>query len=302
MVPRETLHIFDLILKQLMRLSNVAIVQFINGLFETNHPVDSTVEYPNTETVSRKLRKLLSDTVVIINGIHAYHLEGEIGDDANIVVRVFEYGFAEGLRTKTTTGEDNVIEVRFPNAKIIYWETTGKTPDEVTLRLKFSDGKHYDYKVKTFKFLNHDISELEQQKLSILLPFYVLKLRKRVASAKTDEERAGLTGEMKVVLDELIAAVERGEKAGLMNESDKRIVLEHTERLYRELFNQYKEFTEVDVMLRDRILTYSEEAAEKAKMEKALEVAQKMLARGMPLPEIAEIAGLPIDKLQTLAP
>jgi hypothetical protein len=78
MVPRETLHIFDLILKQLMRLSNVAIVQFINGLFETNHSLDSTVEYPNTETVSRKLRKLLSDTVVIINGIHAYHLEGEI--------------------------------------------------------------------------------------------------------------------------------------------------------------------------------------------------------------------------------
>ena len=34
--------------------------------------------------------------IVIINGSHAYHLEPEISDnDENIVLRVFEYGFAE---------------------------------------------------------------------------------------------------------------------------------------------------------------------------------------------------------------
>ena len=76
MIKRETLHIFDLILKQLIRLSNDAVVQFINGLFGTRHPLGSTMEYPNTENVSRKLRKLLSDAVVIINGIYAYHIEG----------------------------------------------------------------------------------------------------------------------------------------------------------------------------------------------------------------------------------
>ncbi|GHV37845.1 hypothetical protein FACS1894187_15690 [Synergistales bacterium] len=69
-----------------------------------------------------------------------------------------------------------------------------------------------------------------------------------------------------------------------------------------------------DVMLQDRILTYSEEAAKKAAKEaelkgiekgiekKAFDVARKMLARGMTLLEVAEIAELPIDKLQTLAP
>jgi hypothetical protein len=219
-----------------------------------------------------------------------------LSGDADVAVRVFEYGFREGLRTKTVTDDDNVIEVRFPDARIIYWETSRKAPDEVTLHLKFPDGRYHDYKVKTFKFLNHDISELERKKLSILLPFYVLKLRKRVVSAKTSKQRTELAIEMKAILDELVTTVERGEKAGLMNESDKRIVLEHMERLYRELFNHYKEFTEVDSMLRDRILTYSEEAAEKVKFE----VAQKMLARGMALPEVAEIAELPIDKLQTL--
>ena len=78
----------------------MAVVQFINGLFGTEHPLDSVVDYPNTENVSRKLKRLLSDMVVIINGLHVYHLEAEIRDDESIAIRVFEYGFAEGLRTK----------------------------------------------------------------------------------------------------------------------------------------------------------------------------------------------------------
>ncbi|GHV42120.1 hypothetical protein FACS1894187_24190 [Synergistales bacterium] len=74
--------------------------------------------------------------------------------------------------------------------------------------------------------------------------------------------------------------------------------------------------------MQDRILTYSEEAAKKAakeaakeaelkgiergktegRAEKAFDMARKLLARGMTLLEVAEIAELPIDKLQTLVP
>jgi hypothetical protein len=78
------------------------------------------------------------------------------------------------------------------------------------------------------------------------------------------------------------------------------------ERLYRELFAQYTEFKEADVMLQDRILTYSEEAAKeatkKAELKKAFDVAKKMLERGVALSEIAEIVELPIDTLQPLVP
>jgi predicted transposase/invertase (TIGR01784 family) len=125
-------------------------------------------------------------------------------------------------------------------------------------------------------------------------------------AAQTSNQRSVLAVEMKSVLDDLVSAVDRSEKAGYINESDKRTVLELMERLYRELFVQYKEFTGVDTMLQERILTYSEEA-ELRGMEKGMEkgkkeVARSMLARGMPLLEVAEIAGLPMDKLQDLAP
>ena len=183
MTKRETAHIFDLVLKRLLELSDMALVVFINGLFGSNHSLESRVERPKTESVSKKLRRLMSDTIIIVNGIYAYHIEGEIdGDDENIVIRVFEYGFAEALRTKESSANGKTISLRFPDARIIYWESTGHTPDEVTLSLSFPGNGHYDYKVKTLKFLEHGIKELEEQHLAILLPFYVLKLRQRTVS------------------------------------------------------------------------------------------------------------------------
>jgi hypothetical protein len=199
----------------------------------------------------------------------------------------------EGLRTKTTSEDGSKISIKFPNAKIIYWETTKKTPDEVTLTLGFPDGEHYNYVVPTVKFLSYTIKELEEQKLAILLPFYVLKLRNKAVSAKTSKRRSELVKEIKPMIEELVAAADRAGQTGLMNETDKRIVLDHMQRMYKELFAQYNEFKEADVMLQDRILTYAEEAEEKAKFK----AAQKMLARGMTLPEIAEILELPIEKL-----
>jgi hypothetical protein len=304
---RETAQIFDLILKQLMRLSSLAIINFINGLFGTNHPIDSAVEYPNTESVSRKLRRLMSDTIVIIGGVHAYHIEAEIKNDENIVIRVFEYGFAEGLRTKTAS-DDGKISIKFPDARIIYWETTEKTPDEVVLSLEFPEGGSYEYKVRAFKFLEHGVPELERRKLAILLPFYVLKLRRGAVSARTPKRRAELAGEMKSILDELVAAADRAEASGVMSEADKRIVLDHMAYLYKELFAQYDEFKEADAMLQDRILTYSEKAElkgfekgrEEGREEKARDMARELLANGVSPDIIAKSSGLPMDAIKTL--
>jgi hypothetical protein len=301
---RETREIFDRVVKRLIRLSGVAVVQFINGLFGKNHPLDSAVEYPNTETVSENLRKLMSDTIIIIGGVHVYHIESEIdSDDAEIVLRVFDYGYAEGLRTKEADEQRN-LRIRFPEAKIIYWEASRKAPDTVTLKLEFPDGGSYDYTVPTFKFLDYDIGELEARKLTILLPFYVLKLRRQVRRTKRPERRAELAAEMRQLMDELVAAVDRGEESGLMREQDMREVLELMERLYKELYQGYGEFKEVDVMLQDRLLTYSEEAELRGRQEGRQEgkedMARNLLLNGVSPDIIAKSSGLPLTRIRSL--
>jgi hypothetical protein len=54
--------------------------------------------------------------------------------------------------------------------------------------------------------------------------------------AKTTKRRVELAKEIKSIVEGLVAATDRAEQTGLMNESDKPIVLEHTERLHKELF------------------------------------------------------------------
>ncbi|MDR1508887.1 MAG: hypothetical protein LBS53_04550, partial [Synergistaceae bacterium] len=103
-------------------------------------------------------------------------------------------------------------------------------------------------------------------------------------------------------------------------EADKRTVLEYTERLYSELYKEYEEFKEADVMLQNTILTYSEEAERRGirkgkaegrvegrvegkvegKAEMAREMARNLLRRGIAPDVIAESAGLPLDKIRTL--
>jgi predicted transposase/invertase (TIGR01784 family) len=256
--------------------------------------------------------------IAIIGGVYTYLIEAQIGDDENIALRVFEYGMAEGLRARKMSGEKNAerITVKFPEARIIYWETTSRTPDEVILSLEFSDGGHYDYSVRTLKFLDHEITELEGRKLAILLPFYVLKLRKRVVSAKTALERSKLGREAKGILDELMAATERAKASGSIGENDWLSILEHMERIYSELYGCYDEFKEVDAVLQEKILTYTEEAkliGIQEGIERGIErgiakgiergkvdMARNLLRNGVMPDVIARSSGLPMEKIRDL--
>ncbi|MDR1732182.1 MAG: hypothetical protein LBR61_08855 [Synergistaceae bacterium] len=325
MAKREIRQIFDLLLKRLLHLSRAATVQFINGLFGTSHPADSGVEYPNTESVSRNLRKRQSDMLVVIDG-RTYHLEAQIRDDENIALRVFEYGWREALRTKRASEDGWNFSLKFPRAKVIAWETTGKTPDAAVLTLEFSDGGRYDYQVEIFKFPDHDIEELEEKKLWLLLPFCLLKFRKRVTAARTSERRRELAVGTMELLNEMDAVVDRAIRSDLLSAADAGTVLEYAQDLFEELYGGYSEFKEADDMFKEKAQTRSQIAARRGReegleegiergiekgreeglevgIEKGMEkVARNMLARGGFAPDtVAELTGLPPERIRELA-
>jgi hypothetical protein len=215
-----------------------------------------------------------------------------------MALRVFNYGYLEGIKRKTV--DDALITIPFPAARIIYWETTHKTPDTVTLRLQFPDGNHYDYGVDTFKFLDHSIHELEEKKLSILLPFYVLKLRKRVTASQSGQQRRELSELMKNILEELVRTVDHSTQNGLMTKEDMSTVINLLGRLYTDLYKSYEEFKGANTMVEEVLLTYAEEAALEAAIEKAEEIAKKALAKGSTPEYIADITGLSLEEIGRL--
>jgi hypothetical protein len=66
MPTRDTFNIFDLIFKKLLRISRKAVICLINAQFHTGYPLDSPVEYLNTEHISEHLGHLFSDSVIMI--------------------------------------------------------------------------------------------------------------------------------------------------------------------------------------------------------------------------------------------
>jgi predicted transposase/invertase (TIGR01784 family) len=298
--------IFDSKFKRLIYTSPRAVISFINGLFNTNHPLNSTVAYPNTEYVNEDHKHFHADSVSGIGGTDIYNIEVQSGDDTDMAIRIFRYGFLEANRYKTVQGD--TILLNFPQARIIYLQPTARTPDWVKLRLTFPDGSRHLYRVKTFKLLDHSLEDLERQHLALLLPFYLLKLRKAAARAKTGEDWRNLTAKMKRLLEDLEKAVQRSGKAKILNRADIRLVTELTGELYTYLYHDYDELKEIAMVVPEKYLTEREKAELRGKRlgmklgeeRNQQKTAQAMKAEGLPPELIVKITGLPAEAVEKL--
>ena len=82
--------IYDKIFKRILTLSNVAVINFINGIFNKNFPTDSKLTYNWTENIKNSLEKTIADTIITVNDTEKFHAEAQIGSDSTISLRVFE--------------------------------------------------------------------------------------------------------------------------------------------------------------------------------------------------------------------
>jgi hypothetical protein len=236
----------------------------------------------------------------------------QINFDTDMMIRVFEYGFYTGIWQKTY--ENDIRTIEFPRARVIYLEGTEQIPAKQILRLKFPNNSCYDYEVSTFNLLEHSVADLEKRGLVLLLPFYLLKVRKQVTEAQDGEERKKLSKPVKKLLEGLLNAVDRCGNKGKIEEDDAKGLINGLERLYTELFGPYKELAEGDIMLADKLDYYTDRKdallAAKANEIKAkaneieikalLKVAKSLLAMGDNVEKVAKATGLPLKTLRSL--
>lgn len=111
----KTFQIYDKMFKRILALSNRAVIALINGLFSTNHPLDSTLTYNATENVTDELHKTLADTIITVNNQYSYHLEAQMYEDEGIVCRVYSYSYHHAVKHRR--GCDIL---KFPEPVIIY--------------------------------------------------------------------------------------------------------------------------------------------------------------------------------------
>jgi hypothetical protein len=307
--------IYDKILKRILTLSNVAVINFINGIFNKDFPADSKLTYNWTENIKNNLEKTIADTIITVDGKERFHVEAQINNDSTLSLRIFDYGYQDALKYKDVRIDRIILE--FPQSKVIFLEHNSNTPDIVILELKFRNQGSFEYQIPTMKFLNYSIDDLNRQHLVILLALYLLKLRREIEKAQSKENALKLKS---LINDGIIKSIEDNEKAGNLTHEDTIVLIGLLEKLYTYLYGSIKTFKEegvkdmiADKLIletdriiyeKDRIIFEKDRMAEKrerkAREIKALEIAENMLNIGMTPEQIKEVTKLPLNKIKGL--
>jgi hypothetical protein len=148
------------------------------------------------------------------------------------------------------------ITLTMPEARVIYWETSRKTPDTVTVRIIFPDKIEHCYEIPALKLLEQSVETLERRHLVLLAPFYLLKYRKVVRKGRmSGEERRALAGELKELVGALEGLEDQARDQGIISADDGSALFEHLVQMYTELYRSYPEFKEAAMHLEERVKT-----------------------------------------------
>ncbi|MCD7957717.1 MAG: hypothetical protein LUG93_18605 [Lachnospiraceae bacterium] len=233
----EISQIFDRVFKRIFTFSDKAITNLINGLFGTDYPPDSQIEYSNRENTRTDLSHTYSDLFIIINRKWHYHLEAQMYHDNTIVMRVFEYGFYHALETR----EDN-FTLRFPEPVVIYFCNAEKVPETSSIRVILPDQQEFTYTVKNFAYLAHDIEELNRKKMIVFIPFQMVRVRDfLISDGKARLLTENEIQELKNFIDsDILGSIKANLQVGNIDLDDYNQLLELLNQLYQQIILQYQ--------------------------------------------------------------
>lgn len=241
--------IYDKIFKKILTLSSTAVINLINGIFDTNYSTDSTITYNWTEFADNNLRRILADTIITINAANSYHLEAQMTEDEDIIFRVFDYGYAHSRRNSSKNVSSGIL--RFPEPKIIYLYTKSPAPDYYDLILDFGTQGTFLYQVSTFKYLETSPEELTRRKMIILIPFELLKLRDIMKKERSPENLELLKN---LIQNDIIGSINQNLFAGNITIDDARRLRRLTQQLYDHIYSHYEEMEELNEMTDESLM------------------------------------------------
>ena len=259
--------IFDRIFKRIITLSSPTVINFINGIFEEDYPLDSELTYNWTESVDDKLKKTIADTIITINRTDSFHIEAQMyKDDNSIMLRMFDYGYNHSKKRPEDIYDDDGIrcgvKLIFPKQIVIYLDSSKHIPDSYIITLVVEGDKEFSYSVPTIKFQDADMSEVIRKHMIILLPFKLLKIRERFKKEYESYTENGDNERLKNIVQELrdiyerdiIKTIEASFKNEEISRHDMEVLIKLTIRLFDHLYSKYSSLEEVDNMLYDQSL------------------------------------------------
>lgn len=108
---------------------------------------------------------------------------------------------------------------------------------------------------------NISLQELNDKKLIALLPFLLLKLRKKIEKIRSKENIEEL---QRLVVDDITGTIRRNEEVGNLSSIDAINLIDLTSKLYMQIYSKYKEMGEFTMRLFDQSMELAGDKYEKS--------------------------------------
>ena len=118
--------LWDEITKKIALKMPSQFLPLLNEQFHKDYPEGTSITTLSTESITlpkqsnRKMGKIMSDIVFLVQNKDIYHVECEINLDDEMVIRMIEYDFHTALTHQLTTGQNQTPTLHFPQSIIVY--------------------------------------------------------------------------------------------------------------------------------------------------------------------------------------
>ena len=112
-----------------------------------------------------------------------------------------------------------------------------------------------------FKLQSISLQELNDKKLIALLPFLLLKLRKKIERIRSKENMEELQN---LVMNDIMCTIRKNEEVGNLSSIDAINLIDLTSKLYMQIYAKYKEMGEFTMRLFDQSMELAGDKYEKS--------------------------------------
>ncbi|MCH5271275.1 MAG: hypothetical protein J1E83_11060 [Lachnospiraceae bacterium] len=181
--------LWDEILKAIVSAMPTQLFPLFKEVYGREYPKDTSIVVLGLETSSfeedskKPPSSTLMDIALLVAGTDYYHLECQMKNDNEMVIRMFAYDVRFAItHSKTMDKNTGEITLYFPHSVVIYPEKNDAIPDHLKCRVVFQDNSEHIYKIPTVKIQTYSLKEIKEKHLTLFIPYIILRLRPRIRS------------------------------------------------------------------------------------------------------------------------
>ena len=216
-------NLWDEILKAVFFTRPQQLFHLFKEVYGKEYPPDTTIQFISTEYSifldspnAKGPSSQLMDFAVLVGGTDYYHIECQMENDKDMVIRMVAYDFHFAMQhctsTEPATGE---IVMRFPDSVVIYSEKNKNLPDTLRCRIIFSDKSEHIYQIPTVKIQSYSLDDIHQKHLNFFLPYTLLRFRPLLKSKKQIDEK-----ELTYFVEKIIVDLEEEVLNGILSQRE----------------------------------------------------------------------------------